>query len=304
MDYRILTILESILGHGKQFSNGEYYFYCPFCSHHKAKLAVNLNKGKWQCWKCNAQGGKLLNLFRKLDVPADQRVVVRTILSDEIPYIETDEVAVALTLPQEFVSLAVPSPLGHYKTAMHYLEQRNITMSDILRYNIGYCVEGAYAKRIIIPSYDTEGTLNYFVGRDYTDRSSLAYLNPKVSKNVVAFDNQVCWAYPLVIVDGFFDAMAVKRNAIPQLGKTLSRKLQQKIIQQSTTDIYLALDKDALQFALKAAERLMNEGIRVYMVPMDGKDPAAIGFAEMQHRIKAARQLTFASLVELKLHYS
>jgi DNA primase len=177
-------------------------------------------------------------------------------------------------------------------------------MAEILRYNIGYCVEGVYAKRIIIPSYDDMGILNYFVGRDYSSRSSIAYINPKVSKNVVAFDNQINWKYPLFIVEGMFDAMAVKRNAIPQLGKTLSRKLQQKIIQQSATDIYLALDNDAIRFALKAAERLMKENINVYMVPMDGKDPSAIGFDDMQTRIKSAEKITFASLVHLKLQLS
>ncbi len=38
---------------------------------------------------------------------------------------------------------------------------------DIIKYNIGFCNEGPYGGRVIIPSYDDNGKLNYFIARDY-----------------------------------------------------------------------------------------------------------------------------------------
>ena len=38
---------------------------------------------------------------------------------------------------------------------------------DILRYRIGYCRKGPYSGKIIIPSYDENLSLNYFVARAY-----------------------------------------------------------------------------------------------------------------------------------------
>ena len=43
----------------------------------------------------------------------------------------------------------------------------SIDDSDILKYNIGYCDDGLYSNRIIIPSYDSDGQLNFFVGRAF-----------------------------------------------------------------------------------------------------------------------------------------
>ncbi|MDP7195147.1 MAG: hypothetical protein QF864_03005, partial [SAR202 cluster bacterium] len=57
-----------------------------------------------------------------------------------------------------------PSPV--YKNAMMYLQKRGITYEDILKYGMGYCDQGLYTNRVIIPSYKEDGQLNFFVGRD------------------------------------------------------------------------------------------------------------------------------------------
>ena len=47
-----------------------------------------------------------------------------------------------------------------------------------------------------------------------------------------------------MLCEGVMDAMAIQWNAIPLFGKTLPPKLQQKIIENHVTDIYIALDND------------------------------------------------------------
>ena len=302
MDYRVLNIIDSILGPHKSYANSEFYYHCPFCHHYNPKLAVNLAKRKWQCWKCGAKGGKIISLLRRLDVSYEQIRQLKDLLGDEVPHAHIDDAeSVQLTLPNEFIPLADVSKLFEWKNAIRYLMARGITPHDVLRYNIGYCSEGMYKNRIIVPSYDSEGQLNYFVGRDYYEVSSLKYMNPRVSKNIIGFENHINWNYPIVLCEGVFDAMAIKRNAIPQLGKYVPKKLQKRILQHDVEDIYLALDDDALKQTVKIAEQFMKEGKNVYLVDMAGHDPSQVGFEEMQRRIKAATKLSFVDLIHLKL---
>lgn len=305
MDYEIVNILDATLGQHKSYSNSEYYYFCPFCHHYNPKLAVNIAKRKWQCWKCSQRGSTLLSLLRKLDVSREQIQSLGALLNDEIQYskvVPLDDVR--LTLPSEFMSLADSAQSIEYTKAMRYLTDRGITFADILRYNIGYCTSGPYRGRIIVPTYNADSTLAYFVGRDYHGTSYLKYMNPKVSKNIVGFENQINWKYPIIICEGVFDAMAIKRNAVPQLGTHLPKRLQKKILQQSTPDVYIALDSNALKDTIKIAHQLMKEGKRVHLVELDNRDPSSMGFEEMQTRIRHARMLSFVDLVQLKLRLS
>ena len=62
-----------------------------------------------------------------------------------------------------------------------YLQNRGMSKGDVMRYGIGYCSEGLYSNRVIIPSYDAKGELNYFVGRSiYKD--GMKYKNPPISQ--------------------------------------------------------------------------------------------------------------------------
>jgi len=166
--------------------NGTYY--CPFCHHHKKKLEVHVESQKWQCWVCGAKGLKIYNLLKKLNVEPKTLTTLNKIYgNDYIVAHTTTEPEIELLLPEEFISLAKEdttfNPL--YKRVIYYLNNRNITKCDIIRYNIGYCKTGRYAGRIIIPSYDINGKLNYFVARTVFDDEEYKYKNPLYSKNII-----------------------------------------------------------------------------------------------------------------------
>jgi hypothetical protein len=56
------------------------------------------------------------------------------------------------------------------------------------------------------------------------------YKNPPISKDIVPFELFINWSSPLILVEGMFDALAVKRNAIPLLGKHIQKALMKKIV--------------------------------------------------------------------------
>lgn len=300
MSYQLINLLDTILGTHQKHAHGEYYWSCPFCHHHKPKLAINVAKGAWHCWVCNASGKKLLSLFRKLACSREQIAELATILQEDIKYVQTDNVVANLVLPKEYTPLWQPSNLLSYKQALRYVTSRGLTAGDILRYQIGYCSEGMYADRIIVPSFDADGKLNYFVGRSlYED--GMKYKNPPVSKNVIGFENSINWNYPIVLCEGVYDAMAIKRNAIPLLGKTMPSKLVSKIVTENVEYIYLALDNDALRQTAQIAESLMKDGRSVYVVELEGKDPSELGFERMSSLIRNAKRLSFAELIKLRV---
>jgi DNA primase len=206
-----------------------------------------------------------------------------------------------VTLPEEFRSINDLSPTSIMgKKLRNYLNKRGISDLDILRYNIGFCDKGEYAGRIVVPSYDEDNNLNFFVARTYED-DWMKYKNPEASKDIVAFENQVNWNTPIILVEGVFDAMAVRRNAVPILGKSLSQALLKKIVSAGSEDIYIALDGDAKKQALSYSEQLLNMGKNVYLVELKDKDPSEMGFTGFTNLIQKAQRLDLSLLLQHKM---
>jgi hypothetical protein len=103
------------------------------------------------------------------------------------------------------------------------------------------------------------------------------------------------------LCEGPFDALAIKRNAIPLLGKHLQDNLMKKIVTSTVKQIYIALDKDAMKDALRFAELLLNEGKEVYLVNLDEKDPSEMGFDNFTNLIQNTYPLTTYDLMAKKI---
>ena len=172
----------------------------------------------------------------------------------------------------------------------------------MLRYSMGYCESGVYSNRIIIPSYDEDGKLNYFIARDIFPNSNMKYKNPPMSKDTVVFELFINWNEPIVLVEGSFDAIAVKRNVIPLLGKFPSKSLVKKLITKKVKKVYVALDSDAKKDSAKLVKFLMDNGIESYLLSMNEKDPSELGFENFWKRISKTEQSTFTDIIKGKLY--
>lgn len=305
----LLFLTESVLGKGQSTSKGNYAFKCPFCTHHKNKMEINLRttakrENFWHCWVCGAKGKTLLSLFKKIKAPQDKINELNILI---VPSKKEEHVAIsALELPKEFISLSNPieDKIAQIeaKHALKFLKKRGITINDIVKYNIGFCKEGKYEHRIIVPSYDEYGKLNYFIARDYKEPSLQKYKNPPASaKDVIGFELYINWDAPIILVEGMFDALTIKRNVIPLFGKVIHGKLMEKLVKSSVDRIYIALDNDARKDALKQSEMLMSYGKEVYLVEMEGKDANEIGFEQFLNTLEQTKPLNLQSLLEKKL---
>ena len=301
----LVNLVNTVLGAGKRTARGNQAYHCPFCNHHKPKLEVNFTENKkgfnpFQCWVCGKKGKTIRSLFKALKVSPDKFIELGKLVKTG-SHVEDVIVENIVELPKEFMPLFPDDKTIKWKQAYYYLKSRGITNDDIIKYNIGYCTFGRYQNMIIIPSYDKDGTLNYFTGRSFEQDPFVKYRNPECSRDIIPFELFINWDSPLILCEGPFDAIAIKRNAIPLLGKNIQSTLLKRIVQSTVKKIYIALDTDAIKQSLKHCEYLLNQGKEVYLVDMQDKDPGEMGFENFTKLIQETYPLTLSGLLEKKL---
>lgn len=318
MELRLLSLIESSLHQtGSIYTGDEVSFHCPICNLEieKKKLVINLNRnsnrfGYWHCWNCResmgTSGKTIYSLFKKVHVNENNFNKLNELLSENCIKlnIPTEKKYDNIVLPSEFISLSKKRISPEYNNAISYLNKRGITLDDIITYNIGYCESGYYKQRIIIPSYDQDGDLNYFISRTYYNGINRKYKNPKVDKdNIVFFESNINYNYPLLLVEGVFDAISAKRNAIPLLGKSIGKELKRKILLNKINTIYLSLDSDAMGASINHINEFISNGINVKLIKLDKHDPSEVGYKNFIELYKNAVDIDFSELIKLKLKY-
>jgi len=301
----LVDLADRVLGKGKRTSKGNQSYHCPFCHHRKPKLEINFTENKkgdnpWHCWVCDKRGRKLRTLFKQIDAsPEHMGELKKLVKSGSWVKEETYHIS-QVELPKEYLPILNNDNLLA-RHALSYLKRRNLTEEDILKYNIGYCEYGPYENMLIIPSYDSSGKLNYFTSRSFKKDAFIKYKNPDVSRDIVPFENMINWELPVILCEGPFDAMAIKRNVIPLLGKNIQPSLMKKLVLSKVNKIYIALDQDAIKQALNFCEKLLNQGKEVYLVELQGKDPSEMGFESFTKLIQKVTPLNQFKLMEKKI---
>ena len=306
MDYTfLLGTIENILGKSNKRARDNYAFHCPFCNHRKPKLEINMATNEeghnpWECWVCQTRGRTIRSLLYQLKTPKEQAAEILKYLPKGTQ-IEYKGLSI-IELPKEYQPLYAASTTSVVANMVRkYLYDRGLTDNDFIKYGVGYATTGDFGGRVIIPSYSESNQLNFFVARTY-DGNYFKYKNPEASKDIIFFENLINWSQPIILCEGVFDAIAIKRNAIPILGKSISTSLYKKIITSRTQDIYVALDTDARDRALQIAEKFLNEGKNVFLIELPDKDPSEMGFESFTKLVQQAKELDLSSLMLNKLN--
>jgi hypothetical protein len=327
--YNILTVF---LGDSKSgYCDGQmqYQFPCPHCIEkygyqeaRKYNLEVSFTKGGvFQCWKCSSEGDdlmhgsikKLIRAFGNEKLLNEYISVIHSIKDSELyklHFNEFDNTIIekeALKLPSSF-KFFEKDKRNNY-TALKYLQNRGIGWDIIEKYKLGYTEREEENKkgsfRVIIPSYNALGELNYWVGRDYLPKSEkyaqrIKYDNPKVEKKDIIFnEDKIQWDADITLVEGTFDHIVVP-NSIPLLGKALNKdyKLYWELINRANGNINVWLDGDAYE-SVKQIYSLLNHGnlynkIR-YIPTNENDDPSSLyqkgGYKEIARHLMNAQQI-------------
>lgn len=318
INYELLHLLESELGSSEHKKDGNYAFKCPKCSSkygdHKKKLEVDLNttktlKNYFHCWRCEFKGITIENLFKQLKSDKSvYRELAKHIKYDRTNFTEKEKTD--LVLPAEYVPLYNFDKMDYFqkiqaKETMKYLKSRNVSEVDIVKHNIGICNSGKYQNRIILPSYNMFNELNMFVARwgsDDVPKNVFPYLKPEVNESeIIPFENMINFSMPILLCEGYFDAMALKINSIPLLGKTISDKLKNALLSSDVNDIYICLDDDAKKKALQYVELFWKQKKRVYFVELNGKDPSKLGYDLSWDAVRGCKQAEFKDILHHRI---
>mgnify|MGYP003441553937 CR=1 FL=1 len=288
----LINILESFLGEnrGHNEETGQTKWDCPACSYDKGllngdgkgNLEINYNKGVFKCWSCqdiNNMHGPIIKLFKKYATSKNLRdyILVKpdTILENK----EKEEIVV--TLPEGYKELSKCSHKDFkYDLAISYLYDRGITDDIIEEFKIGYTYKGKYFNRIIIPSYDAQGKLNYFIARWFSkEKTKLKYVNPEAEKQEIIFNElKLNFDTTIYLVEGATDHIVIP-NSVPLLGKIISPLLLEKLQDKAMAYVVIVLDGDAYENAINLYREInfgnLRGRVKIVKCPED-YDPSKI----------------------------
>lgn len=280
----LVELLSDFLGDPKQHyeSKGQISFDCPVCAEEKGldqgdgkgNLEINYIRHVYKCWACGETHGTHGPLGKLFDGYAtkQQKKVYNLIKPEEFK--QEDKKKVKLRLPEGFVKFKDSNPrfIPHIE-AYKYLQSRGITDEMIEKYNIGYTVSGDFAYRIIIPSYNSEGQVNYFVGRAWV-KKKMKYKNPaSVPKDEIIFNEHLIdWDKDIYLVEGAFDSFFLD-NPLVMLGKKMSKLIFETLYTKANGNIIICVDGDAWDDGLKMYHelnggRLYNK-VKIIRLPKD-----------------------------------
>ena len=304
MSDRKLKIVREFLGSFYK-SKDEFLFHCPKCKHHKKKLSLNFDKNVFKCWICDYVGkdiGRLVYSYGNSDTKSQWRTLTGVVDFSEVDEVEEEKIVVKL--PEEFISLTCKQVNPLSISVRQYLKYRGLTRDDLVWWKIGYCPDGEYGKRIIIPSFDISGEVNYFIARSYTPGDWQRYKNPPAERDFIFNELYLDWDKDITIVEGVFDAI-VAGNAIPLLGSTLRENsyIFQKII-ANCDKVYIALDDDAKSKEFKISDLFRLYGVDVYRIDTSGfGDVGEMDKKTFQARKKTASFLSLDNYLMEKLSF-
>ena len=321
-----LKFIESVFGTGFLATNGKNFgVRCPFCAPkdvNKRKLVIRVEDDLLHCWTCGFKAHTLAPLIRKFGTSEQFATYRDRYMPEEARNRFRDlnvtvEEKQKLELPKDFKLLTLASTTDpDVRSAWGYLVSRNVTVRDAWYYKLGISNETRWRRRVIMPSFDVDGELNYYVGRTIDERDKrYKYDNPELDKLPIIFNEMnIDWKCRLVLCEGPFDVMKCGDNAVPLLGSDLNE--QSKLFNQillNNTPIALALDGDMWRKKTpRIAKKLMEYNIDVVIVDVrEWGDPGKMSKHQFKDVLLSAKPMTWegsfaerlaaASEVKLKL---
>lgn len=275
----VVEIISEFLGEPKKVyeNRSQILWNCPVCDDGRGKgnLEVNIEKSVYHCWSCGETEGTHGTVGKLFDKFGNKKLkklylILRPEENEKVVRVKKPKVV----LPDNFTLFKDSHPIYPIrKQAYNYLKSRGITDDIIENFGIGFCDKGSHMGRIIIPSYNKKGELNYYVGRSWDPHSRAKYRNPEAEKDQIIFwENLIDWNKDIYLVEGAFDGMFLD-NPVVMLGKHMSELLFETIYNNAKGNVIICLDGDAWGNAVKLYHEL-NGGelwgrIKIVKLPVD-----------------------------------
>jgi hypothetical protein len=284
-DYLIVNIIENFLGSPKTNKDAEtrtqWEFNCPSKTcrgdHNKFNLTYQSHRKIFNCWKCKYRGVvyRLVRDYGSKDDIKRLKLVLPEYSAQSFNVFKRPEIdydLVTCELPDGYLPLNRHRQSNLYKLAFDYaVNERKLSVAQIDKFKIGYTETGPRKFRIIIPSFNTSGKINYFEARAYLKNSKMPYFKPDApdKQDIIFNEKFINWDLPVYLVEGVFDAFRIP-NSIPMLGKVPSELFMNMLLKNKAT-VIVCLDSDAFKDGIDIYKTLHSLGLSVFFIDLKGK---------------------------------
>lgn len=194
------------------------------------------------------------------------------------------------SLPDEFTPFRL-NGCAREASYLTYVRERGISDHTVGIYRMGYIDNGSLAGRVVIPSFDSVGSVNFWSARSIDPDDHLRYRLPFASKDIISNEHMIDWERPIYLVEGIFDEIALGPQAISLYGKFLLPLLAKRLVEKRPPMIYVCLDSDAKIDARILMRRLVGYDLRCSIVDSPGKDPGSIPSSELLSACIASKEI-------------
>lgn len=247
---------------------------CPHCGKDR-KFGVNVSQDRTNCFSCGVHT-KPLQLLIELEGLETY--------NEAFKFLGSFESAAYLETPTEFLKEKIGNlPEGYRlislgesemsKRARRYLEGRGFDTDDLMFKGVGYCMEGPYFGRIIIPFYEA-GKLIYFNARQFMNISDDKFKNPSmeefgIGKSLLMYNSDCLHLYRRVyLMESAMNCLTWGDDAFGIGGKIASNYQKTKILSSRAKEVVIVLDSDAYWEALQLGlEICFHKKVKVVKMP-------------------------------------
>ena len=280
-------------------------FRCPDCGgSKKQKFIVRIDTGQYHCWVCDARGASIAKVLRKLspEVAARWEGVTG---SHQRRFVDEVVEAPKVEIPLGFRLLAesIDSRDPDVRDCLEYVRNRGLSLREMWYFRLGYVKRGRLSRRVIMPSFDSDGVINYWTARSIDEKAVGKYVNPPIPRGEFIFNElNLDWRREITLVEGPFDLTKCDSNATAILGSNMSRKSALfQAIARSRTPTILALDSDMPEKQHKWAKALSEFDVPVKIMDLgDRKDVGEMTKEEfLSAKTKARPWNKFQGIIDL-----
>ena len=296
------------------------------CPIHKGsnptQFRISTTKNIWNCFSDCEHGGNTLDFICKMEKCSIHAAALKAIewfnLDPEAMTVSDDKADTAEPKASAPASKPAARPAASPKAAPEsnvpnaplkfrldklerthpYLtEERGLTPETIVDFGIGYCAKGMMADRIAIPIHNAKGEVVAYAGRfiGAPPEGAPKYKLPpgfRKSQELFNLDRAIKEPAdkPLLIVEGFFDAMKIHdhgyRKVVAIMGATLSSVQEELIRQHTTSDSHVIVMLDENEAGKAGREDIACRFskfcfVRVHQFPRPDMEPEHLTDVEL-----------------------
>lgn len=297
---------------------------CPMPNHidRHPSCSVHLKTGVWRCLSCNASGDLVAlvallagedrsDVLKRLGGSTNPIKVLKSsvrLLSESKDDTYSGFVRPKqIPLPDEYERITKGMWKKSKNVYVLYLKSRSISYDIVKKFKIGYCDDGYYKYRIIIPVLMNNICYGFIARKTVGTNKGKKYLYAKgmTVGGILLNTGEIKHHKEVYIAEGAFDIFAFYRthikNVVAIMGLNISPSQIRLLLMAGVERLIFAVDRDVDGESLDKLYGATYEYFDLYRVKPTGKDFGEMKSIDIEHCLKYPKRVKYRSETVKKL---